>query len=249
MRGRASERAARRKPKAKCAIRQRPHRAFRQSLEIGDNLTRNHLPLQVGGTLVLSQWTNDPVVLVLLHDVRAPTRDAGCHKDRRVLRHRNAHDEVRHSAWEVHVRMDVLVAQHDRLDFVAHVEPLLAAWPHLLRKLETPAAQDARAMVAILVDAMAKAHQFALLCEGALHPRIGGHLAASAVLIEVLEHFHGHLIGAAVQRTLERADAATYRTVHVTLCACNATASERTGVEIVLCVEDEADIHDARLEF
>ena len=128
MRGRASERAcvracvraARPKPKAKCAIRQRPHRAFRQSLEIGDNLTRNHLPLQVGGALVLGQRANDPVVLVLLHDVRAPTRDAGCHKDRRVLRHRNAHDEVRHPAWEVHVRMDVLVAQHDRLDFIAH---------------------------------------------------------------------------------------------------------------------------------
>ena len=185
---------------------------------------------------------------MLLHDVRAPTGDASRNKDRRVLRHRNAHDEVGHPAWEVHVRVNVLIAQHDGLHFIAHVEPLLGAWPHLLGKLETPAAQDARAVVAILVDAMAKAHQFALLCKGALHPRIGGHLAASAVLIQVLEHLHGHLIGAAVQRTLERTDAAAHRAVHITLRACNAAAGECAGVEIVLRVENQADIHDARLK-
>ena len=186
---------------------------------------------------------------MLLHDVRTPAGDAARHEDRRVLRHGDTHDEIGHAAREVDVRVDALVAQHDRLHFVAHVEPFLARRALLLGELETPAAQDARAVVAVLVDAVAEAHQLALLREGALHPRVDRDLAACAVAVDVLEHLHRHLVGAAVERALERADAAADRAVHVGLGRGDRAAREGRRVEVVLRVEDERHVEDLRGEF
>ena len=69
--------------------------------------------------------------------------------------------------------------------------------------------QDARAVVAVLVDAVAEAHELALGVEGVLHPLVDLRACRSPlahVLDDLLEHLHRHLVGAAVQRALERGD-------------------------------------------
>src|SRR5262245_47307576 len=62
---------------------------------------------------VVRQRPDDAIIRVLLHHVRAPASHAAGDENRRVLRHGNAHHEVRHAAREIHVWKDVLLLEHD----------------------------------------------------------------------------------------------------------------------------------------
>ena len=117
------------------------------------------------------------------------------------------------------------------------------------RELESPAAQNTSAVIAVLVDAVAETHELALLGERALHPRIDGHRSVGAILVDILQHLHCHLVGAAVERTLERADAAANSAVHVGFGRSDGAAGESARVEIVLGVEHQRHIHDACRKF
>ena len=62
-----------------------------------------------------------------------------------------------------------------------------------------------------------------------------------------LEHRHRRLVGAAVQRPLQRADRRDDRGVHVGVRAGDDARGERRGVHLVLGVEDHRDLERARL--
>ena len=96
--------------------------------------------------------------MVLLHDVGAPAGDSTRDEDRRVLRDGNPHHEIRHPAGKIDVGIDVLLLEHDLLHAVPDVEPLLRIRSVLLGNLQTPRAQDSRAVIAVLIHTVPKAH-------------------------------------------------------------------------------------------
>lgn len=67
---------------------------------------------------VCRQRSDNTIVLVLFHDMGAPTRDSRSHKDRGVLRNWDTQDEISHTAREIDIWMDCFVSQHDRLNLI-----------------------------------------------------------------------------------------------------------------------------------
>jgi len=121
-----------------------PHHLTRRHIEhklvwkigVAENPLR--LPRAWSRAFVIGQWTNNSVIGVLLHDMRRPTRNATRHENRRVLRHWNAKNEIRHTAREIHIGVNGLVLQHDGLNAIANIKPLLGVWTKLIREFETP---------------------------------------------------------------------------------------------------------------
>ena len=94
---------------------------------------RKNLPGMDRGTAVCRQRSDNTIVLVLFHDMGAPTSDSRSHKDRGVLRNWDTQDEISHTAREIDIWMDRFVTEHDRLDLVPQIKPFLGIWPHVLR--------------------------------------------------------------------------------------------------------------------
>ena len=97
--------------------------------------------------------------------------------------------------------------------------------------------ENARADVAGLVDAVAKAHDPFLARQGVTDPLLGAVRPAGRH-----QNVHHLLVGAAVERALERADGAGNTRVHVAERRDDNAGGEGRGVELVLGVEDERDI-------
>ena len=87
---------------------------------------------------VYCQRSDNAIILVLFHDMGAPTSDSRSHKDRSVLRNWDTQDEISHAAREIDIWMDRFVTEHDRLDLVPQIKPFLGIWPHVFRQFQSP---------------------------------------------------------------------------------------------------------------
>ena len=70
-------------------------------------------------------------------------------------------------------------------------------------------------MVTIFVDPVAKAHQFAFLFEGPLHPSINIKGTVFGVRHDFIQHVHGGFIGTTMEIALEGANCGAHRGVQV----------------------------------
>ncbi len=147
---------------------------------------------------------------LLLHDVGGPAGDSCGDEEGGVLRDGDAHDEVGHAAGEIDVGEDALLVVHDLLDLLADLEPLdgVGALAFCVDAPET--VQDGGAVVAVLVDAVAEAHDLALGGEGVFHEGLDVVECA-----DFFDHVHRGFVGAAVERALEGGDRAGDGAVHV----------------------------------
>lgn len=83
-----------------------------------------NLPGMDRRTAVCRQRSDNTIVLVLFHDMGAPTSDSRSHKDRGVLRNWDTQDEISHTAREIDIWMDRFVTEHDRLDLIKPPQPV-----------------------------------------------------------------------------------------------------------------------------
>src|SRR5262249_12161576 len=81
------------------------------------------IPLRILRADVLGPRPDQPIVRVLLEHVRRPARDAADGEDRREQIDVDPEGVIRRRRVEVDVRVQVLLALHQRLDALRHVEP------------------------------------------------------------------------------------------------------------------------------
>src|SRR5688572_27085081 len=187
------------------------------------------------GADVVRAGPDQAVVVVLLDDVGGPAGDAAGRDDGREEVHRDAERVEQRRRVEVDVRDEPLGGADPLMQLHRHLVPLeLARLPTGL--LGHPA-QDGGTRVAGLVDAVTEAHEAPLLGEGLL--REGVHVLH---LADLHERAHHRLSGATVQRTLQGADAAGHRGMHVRLRGDDGAGRERRGVQLVLGIEGEARV-------
>src|SRR5439155_1155823 len=107
----------------------------------------------------------------------------------------------------------------------------------LLVELGGEPAQVLGARVLHAIDARAEAHDAGLVRDGLLDPRL-----RLRRVLDLVDHQHHLLIGAAVQRPLEGADGRGDRRVHVREGGGGDACRERRGVELVIGVQDQRDV-------
>ena len=129
-----------------------------------------------------------------------------------------------------------------RLDALRHLEPLRVAG--LLAELLRHPPQVRRARILGAVDAMAEAGDLLLARE--LAADVGVDALGGRVLPDLEQHLHHFGVGAAVQRSLERADAGHDRRVHVGERRGGDARGKRRRVELVIRVQRQRDVHRAR---
>ncbi|CVN60105.1 Uncharacterised protein [Streptococcus pneumoniae] len=158
---------------------------------------------------------------------------------------------IRRAGGVVEVRLDLLGLVHGLLQTVVQAEHLLAAV--VLDHPVQCGLHGGHAGVAVLVDAVAEAHDLLLLGQGVLHPclRSGGGVLTGLLLpdADLVEGVHHGLVGAAVQRALERADRTGHGRVQVGERRGDHARGEGRGVERVLGVQHHRDaerVHDLR---
>ena len=190
------------------------------------------------GPSVVGARADQAVVGVLLEDVRRPARHAADREDRRVEVDGNPERVVHRRRVEVDVRVQLLLALHQRLDALRHVPPgrMPGAAAEVLRHL--PQVRGAR--VFGLVDAMAEARDLLLARELALHEVVDA--VAAGVLAEIEQHLHHLGVGAAVQRALQRADGRDDRRVDVGERGGGHARREGRRVQLVIGVQRERDV-------
>src|SRR4029453_9466742 len=96
-------------------------RAFKLS---GSSAINRQKLLRIRRPDVVRTRPDQPVVGVLLEDVRRPSGDAAHREDRRVEINRNPERVERRRGVEVDVRIELLLARDDRLDALRELEPL-----------------------------------------------------------------------------------------------------------------------------
>jgi hypothetical protein len=173
--------------------------------------------------------------------MRRPADDARRRKNRRVERDGNAHHIVNRRCREVHIREEVLLAQHHalhRLLDLVDIHP-----PRPLGDLAHIVFQDDRTDVTRFVFAVSKAHNPRFLGEFFQHPRFGAFGRA-----DVENRFHRGFVRAAVQRAAQRTNRPHHRRIDVRQGGGNHPRREGGGVIAMFCVEDEGEIHHARVE-
>src|SRR5688500_13128988 len=179
------------------------------------------------GADVVRAGPDQAVVVVLLDGVGGPAGDAAGRDDGREEVHRDAERVEQRRRVEVDVRDEPLGGADPLMQLHRHLVPLeLARLPTGL--LGHPA-QDGGTRVAGLVDAVTEAHEAPLLGEGLLREGV-----PVLLLPDLHERAHHRLSGATVQRTLQGADAAGHRGMHVRLRGDDGAGRERRGVQLVL---------------
>ena len=137
----------------------------------------------------------------------------------------------------VEVGLQALGIEHEPFDPLGQILDRLAIRaPH---HLAAHPAEQLGADVAILVDAVPKAHHHFFCGELLMHPRVGPVGRA-----DVGEHLQHLLVGAAVQRALERTDRGRDAGMHVGAGGDDRAGGERGSVELVLRVEHERGAED-----
>jgi len=190
----------------------------------------------VAGTDVFGLRPDQAVVRVLLADVRGPAGGppGGEHRREQV---RGQAEGVKHRGHvEVDVGVQALLVHHHLLDPLADVEPLRVAG--VLAELPGQGAQDRRAGILGLVDAVAEAHDPFLPGEQVLHEAV-----RALRLADLLEHAHGLLVRPSVQRSLQRGDGGHNARVHVRKGRSDHPGAERGCVHGVVDVGDEGRVH------
>ena len=185
--------------------------------------------------LVVGARADQPVVVVLLEEIGGPARDAGGRDDRREEVDRDADRVEERRRVEVHVGDERLGRADLRVELHREVVPERRSG--LAARRLGHALQDGRARVARRVDAVAHAHEPALRGECLVHEAV--HVVE---LADLEQRVHDGLAGAAVERALERADAARHGRVHVGQGRRDHARREGRGVQLVLGVEDEARV-------
>ena len=164
-----------------------------------------------------------------------PAGSARDREDRREQVGRNAERVVHGGGVEIDVRVEVLFAQHDLGDALAHVEPL--GFAELGAELLGHALQVRRAGVEHLVNAVADAHDFLFVLQAA-----GDEVVHLVEVADLLEHLDDALVGSAVQRPLERADGGGDGRVHAAERGDGDARREGRGVHAVVGVQDVAHV-------
>nr|EJJ00122.1 hypothetical protein JVH1_2139 [Rhodococcus sp. JVH1] len=161
-----------------------------------------------------------------------PPGDPAHHEHRREHFHVESHQVVRRTGREVEVRRDPGGGGDRLLQDVVHPHPLLAAGGG--GDVEQCRLHRRHPRVTVLVDPVTETHHLLLGSEFAQQPLLG------AVGLADLEHVvHDGLVGAAVQRTLQRPDRRGDRTVDVGQCRRHHAGRERGRVETVLRIQDQ----------
>src|SRR5258705_76863 len=191
--------------------------------------------LEVDRSRVVGAGPDQPVVAVLLEHVRGPARDPAHREDRRELVGRDAHRGVGRARVEIDVGEDVLLGPHHPHHRVEDLH--LAGVTHLLAQLERQALQVLGPRVLHPVHTVAEPHDAGLVGERLVDPRVG-----LDRVLDLLHHQHDLLVGAAVERALECADAGHDRVVHVGQGGRGDARREGGGVELVVGVEDQRDV-------
>ena len=155
--------------------------------------------LRVFRTDVFRARPDQAIVGVLLEHVRRPAGNAAHGEDRREEIDRNAERVIGGRRVEVDVRVELLLALHQRFDALRHLEPVRLARP--LAELARHLAQMRGPRILGVIHAMAEAGNLLLarqLCaDDLVHP------LRSGVLANLEQHPHHVGIGAAVQRSLQ----------------------------------------------
>ena len=106
-------------------------------------------------------------------------------------------------------------------------------------KLAGQFAHHRHTRVAFLINAVAETHDFFFARQSFPHPRLGAIGRA-----DLAQHLHGFLIGAAVERSLERAQAGRDGCVHVRHGRGRHARRKRGGVELVIGIKHQDGVHD-----
>src|SRR5437870_11776669 len=114
----------------------------------------------LGRSGVETARADQPVVIVLFDNVRAPAADAGTGKGRRIQRGRDAEQVKHRGGVKVHVGAKFFLALHDGLESLADRHPMLLSEPLAEFAGQFPHHRDAR--VALFVNAVAETHDFLL---------------------------------------------------------------------------------------
>src|SRR5262249_9321069 len=187
------------------------------------------------GADVVATRADQAVVLVLLDDVRRPARDAAGRDHGREEIDGNAERVEERRRVEIDVRDQLLCLVDARMELHGHLVPLeLAGLP---ARLLGHSLEDRGTRVTRFVDAVAHAHEAPLR-----RHRLPGEAVAFGALADLHHRAHDRLAGAAVERSLERADAAGHRRVHVRLRRDDTAGGEGRRVQLVLRVERQARV-------
>jgi len=173
--------------------------------------------------------------------VGQPASCAGNGEDRRKEVAGDAELAVNQPRIEVNVGENALGAQPisgHGLQTTSHVVHVVVA--ETLEQFFGQPLQDDGPGILDPVFAVSKAHDFLLLVDGPIQP--GVDLLHRANLVEHVEHI---LVGAAMQRARQGADRRGHHRIGVGEGAGGDPGAERTGVETVFGVENQAGIKDA----
>src|SRR3989441_7798186 len=144
---------------------------------------------------------DEPIVVLLLDDLRAPAGDARADEDRRVEVAGKPYQKVGHGGVEVQVGVEALFLLHDPIhDGRDVVPPRVAARPAQGLGMTL---DDGRAGVALAQHAMAEAHHAPLLRQRVAHPALG-----PVAALDLQQHGGHRLVGAPWSGPLSAAMAA-----------------------------------------
>src|SRR5216684_163600 len=160
-----------------------------------------------GVALVVGAGPDQAVVVVLLEQVGGPARDPRGRDHRGEEIHRDADRVEERRRVEVHVRDQPLGGLYLGVKLDRQLVPEGLA--RLPAGLLGHALEDRGAGIARGVDPVAEAHQAPLLAHRPVHERVDVVEPA-----DLQQGAHHRLAGPAMQRALERADAARHRRVH-----------------------------------
>ena len=169
-----------------------------------------------------------------------PPADPAAGENGREQPRGNPHAGVDRAGIEIHVAGDTLQVHHGLLDDAGHFIPLQVAG--LPAQFLGEAAQVRRPGIFRLVDAVTESGDF----------RPGGQLLPDVVrgqgdLPDLVEHVHHVLVGAAVQRSFERADGRRDRRVHVRERGRGDPCGEGRRVQFVVGMQDQGDVEGLRV--
>ena len=110
------------------------------------------------------------------------------------------------------------------------------------RELLSPALVDGIARIARAINGMTEAHYLRFF--GKQLAQTGGGLLRTR---EFFDQFHRRLVGAAVQRSAQRANRAGDARIEIGKCGCTDPSGEGRSIELMLGVKDERRVHRAPL--
>ena len=138
--------------------------------------------------------------------------------------------------WEVDIRIESFLVEHDLLQNVGDIAPVTVAFS--LSNLLGHFGQVHRAAVALFVFAVTKAHDLLLVRQ-----RVSNPCFSVSGCADFHQHAHGLFVGSSMKRALEGADTSDDAAVNVAQGGYSHSAGESGGVVSMLSVKRERCIH------